>query len=100
MNPKTITAIASDRRREILRLLWQTERSAGDLASRFDISWPAVSQHLGILKEAGLIRERRDGRQRLYSAGPDTVGPLESVLTSMWESDLDRLAALAESDDR
>lgn len=100
MNPETIAAIASDRRREILRLLWRTERSAGDLASRFDISWPAVSQHLGILKEVGLIRERRDGRQRLYSADPDTVGPLESVLTSMWESDLDRLAALAESEDR
>lgn len=99
MNSEALTAVASDRRREILRLLWQTERSAGDLASQFDISWPAISQHLGVLKEAGLIRERRDGRHRLYSAGPDTVGPLEAVLTSMWKGDLDRLAALAETEE-
>lgn len=100
MDSQALTAIASDRRREIVRLLWQTERSAGDLAAQFDISWPAISQHLGVLKAAGLVRERRDGRHRLYSAGPDTVGPLEAVLTSMWEADLDRLTALAETEER
>ncbi|MEX2279308.1 MAG: metalloregulator ArsR/SmtB family transcription factor [Acidimicrobiia bacterium] len=100
MNHQALAAIASDRRREILRLLWQTERSAGDLASEFEISWPAISQHLGILKVAGLVRERRDGRHRLYTANPETVGPLKAVLTSMWEADLDRLASHAEAEER
>lgn len=99
VNHQALSAIASDRRREILRLLWQTERTAGDLASEFEISWPAISQHLGILKVAGLVQERRDGRHRLYTANPETVGQLETVLTSMWEADLDRLASLAESDE-
>ncbi|MEX0757198.1 MAG: metalloregulator ArsR/SmtB family transcription factor [Acidimicrobiia bacterium] len=100
MNHQALSAIASDRRREILRLLWQTERTAGDLASEFEISWPAISQHLGILKVAGLVRERRDGRHRLYTANPETVGPLEAVLTAMWEADLDRLASHAEAEER
>ena len=98
MDPRALSAVASERRRDILRLLWRTERSAGDLASQFDISWPAVSQHLGILKDAGLIRERRDGRHRYYEADEDTLGPLEAVLTQMWSADLDRLAQLAESE--
>jgi len=99
MNPQALSAIASQRRRQILRLVWQTERSAGDLAARFDISWPAISQHLGVLKQAGLIRERRDGRHRFYTADGETLGPLETVLTAMWRDDLDRLAELAESDE-
>lgn len=100
MNPDVLTAVASERRRRILRLLWETELSAGDLAGEFDVSWPAISQHLGVLKDAGLIRERRDGRHRLYSADSETVGLLESVLTAMWRSDLDRLTRLAEAEDR
>lgn len=100
MDPRALSAVASDRRRDILRLLWQTERSAGDLAAQFDISWPAVSQHLGILKDAGLIREKREGRNRYYTADANTLGPLRAVLTQMWTSDLERLAELAESPDR
>jgi DNA-binding transcriptional ArsR family regulator len=100
VHPHALTAVASERRRDILRLLWRTERSAGDLAEQFDVSWPAISQHLGILKDAGLIRERRDGRRRLYTADSETLGPLEAVLTSMWRSDLDRLASLAEAEER
>ena len=73
---------------------------AGELASHFDVSWPAISQHLGVLKRAGLISERREGRRRFYSTDPAQLGPLESVLTAMWKSDLDRLADLAESDER
>ncbi|HVR34140.1 MAG TPA: metalloregulator ArsR/SmtB family transcription factor [Acidimicrobiia bacterium] len=99
MNPAALAAVASERRRHMLRLLWQTERSAGDLAAEFDVSWPAISQHLRVLKDAGLIRERRDGRHRIYTADPDTLGPLEAVLTAMWRADLDRLAELAESEE-
>lgn len=99
MDPQALTAVASERRRRILHLLWETELSAGELASRFDVSWPAISQHLGVLKEAGLVRERRDGRRRLYRADSATLGPLEAVLTAMWRSDLDRLADLAEAEE-
>lgn len=99
MNPQALAAIASHRRQEILRLLWRNERAAGDLASEFDISWPAVSQHLSVLKEAGLVRERRDGRNRFYIADEDTLGPLHTVLADMWAADLDRLATLAENEE-
>lgn len=99
MHPAALTAVASERRRHMLRLLWQTERSAGDLAAEFDVSWPAISQHLRVLKDAGLIRERRDGRHRMYTADPETLGPLEAVLTAMWRADLDRLAELAEREE-
>src|SRR5438105_15500545 len=61
-------AIASPRRRQILRLVWYAERSAGEIASVYDVSWPAVSQNLGILKRSGLVVERRAGSRRYYRA--------------------------------
>jgi DNA-binding transcriptional ArsR family regulator len=63
------------------------------------VSWPAISQHLGVLKDAGLIRERRDGRRRLYTADPETLGPLEALLTSMWRTNLQELASLVEAEE-
>lgn len=97
----TLDAISAPRRREILRLVWERELSAGQIASRFeDITWAAVSQHLRVLREAGLVRERRDGNHRLYKADRRAVGPLRAVLTSMWEQDLDRLRVLAEREQR
>ena len=54
--------------REILRLVWADERSAGDIARTFDVSWPAISQNLRVLKESGLVRERRVGTSRMYRA--------------------------------
>jgi DNA-binding transcriptional ArsR family regulator len=95
-----LRAIASPRRREILHLIWDQERSSGDIASRFNISWPAISQNLRVLEEAGLVRTRRCGTTRLYRADRAKLGPLKAVLTKMWESDLDRLAQLAEDDTR
>lgn len=95
-----LSAIANDRRRRILRLVWEREVPAGELASHFDVSWPAISQHLRVLKEAGLVREQRDGRRRLYRADRQTVGDLAAVLESMWRDDLDRLADLAERQER
>jgi DNA-binding transcriptional ArsR family regulator len=100
MNPEALTAVASERRRRILHLVLGTEMSAGDLASRFDVSWSAISQHLAVLKNAGLIVERRDGRRRLYSTDSARLGPLEAVLEEMWQADLGRLASLAERDER
>jgi len=94
-----LRAIANPRRREILRLVWDEERSSGEIASNFDMSCPAVSKNLRVLEETGLVRKRRRGTTRLYRADRAQLGPLEAVLMKMWEADLDRLAALAEDEE-
>jgi DNA-binding transcriptional ArsR family regulator len=92
-------AIASPRRRQILRLVWGAERSAGEIASTVrDVSWPAVSQNLRVLKNSGLITERRQGTHRYYKADRGALGPLEVVLRQMWARDLGRLRELAEEE--
>src|SRR6202023_3517462 len=94
-------AIASPRRRQILRLFWNAERSAGDIAATVDdVSWPAVSQNLRLLKNAGLITERRQGTHRYYRADRRALRPLEAVLRQMWTRDLGRLRDLAEAEAR
>lgn len=93
-----LRAIASPRRREILRLVWDQERSSGDIASHFSVSWPAISQNLRVLEDVGLVRSRRCRTTRLYRADRARLGPLKAVLLKMWESDLDRLAELAEAE--
>jgi DNA-binding transcriptional ArsR family regulator len=100
MDDTALRAVASPRRREILRLVWDDEVSSGDIASHFDMSWPAVSQNLRVLKEAGLVRKRGRGTTRLYRADRAQLGPLKAVLMKMWEADLDRLAELAETEER
>ena len=91
-----LKAISNPRRREILRLVWDRELSAGQIAARFDVSWPAVSQNLNVLRRAGLLSERREGARRLYRADREALGPLEVVLRDMWEQDLDRLKDVVE----
>jgi DNA-binding transcriptional ArsR family regulator len=91
-----LDAIASPRRREILRLVWDEELSAGDIAGRFDVSWPAVSQNLGVLRKAGLLTERREANRRFYRADREALGPLQTVLQQMWSQDLDRLKRAVE----
>jgi DNA-binding transcriptional ArsR family regulator len=95
-----LRAIASPRRRQILRLVWSRELSSGDIAAHFDVSWPAVSQNLRVLEGAGLVRTRKRGTTRLYRADRARIGPLRTVLMRMWEADLDRLAQLAEEEER
>ena len=95
-----LRAIASPRRREILRLIWGEELSSGQIAAHFDVSWPAISQNLRVLESAGLVRTRREGTARLYRTDRARLGPLKSVLMKMWEADLDRLAVLAEDEER
>lgn len=99
MESTALAAVASEPRRRILRLVMGRELSAGELASQFEISWPAVSQHLGVLRRAGLIEERREGRRRLYTTDRRRLGALYAVLTEMWEADLDRLVTLAEAEE-
>src|ERR1700737_1951900 len=92
-------AIGSPRRRQILRLVWGAERSAGEIAATIhDVSWPAVSQNLRVLKNSGLITERRLGTHRYYKADQRALGPLEVVLRQMWTRDLGRLRQLAEEE--
>src|SRR3954453_3963210 len=98
MQEAALRAIASPRRRAILRLVWDEERSSGDIAEHFDVSWPAISQNLKGLEEAGLVGRRRRGTTRLYRADRARLGPLKGVLTQMWQSDLDELARLAEAE--
>ena len=93
-------ALSSPRRREILRLIWSDERPARQIADAFDVSWPAISQNLRVLKDAGLIRERRVGTSRLYRADRKALRPLEVYLRAMWTRDIDRLRLLAEAEER
>lgn len=93
-------AIADPRRREILRLVRDGELAAGEIASHFEVTRPAISQHLTILKEAGLVSERRDGTKRLYRAKPEGLGELRTFVESFWEARLDRLKREAEAEER
>jgi DNA-binding transcriptional ArsR family regulator len=93
----TVKVIAEPRRREILRLCWRTERSAGELADSFEVTFGAVSQHLKVLRDAGLVTVRRDGSRRYYLANRSALGPLAAYLEQLWGGELDRLAELAES---
>jgi DNA-binding transcriptional ArsR family regulator len=95
-----LKAIAEPRRRQILRLVRDDELSAGEIASQFDISWPAVSQHLGVLKEAGLVNERRNGTKRLYRTRPQGLADLKAFLDEFWGERLDALKREAEREER
>jgi DNA-binding transcriptional ArsR family regulator len=89
-------AIAEPRRREILELVRDRELSAGEIASRFEITRPAVSQHLGVLRDAGLLHERRDGTRRLYRARPEGLVGLRDFINQFWSERLQRLKLAAE----
>jgi DNA-binding transcriptional ArsR family regulator len=98
---ETIEAIADPRRREILRLVRSAELPAGAIAEHFaDVSRPAISQHLRVLREAGLVSERRDGTRRLYRTIPAALGGLREFLEQFWDERLDALRAEAELEER
>ena len=92
-----IRVIAEPRRQELLRLCWQQERTAGELAGAFDITFGAVSQHLKVLRDADLVTVRRHGTRRYYRANRAALGPLGVYLETMWAGQVDRLAALAQA---
>ena len=93
-------ALAQPRRREILELVRTEEMSAGDIATHFDVTRPAISQHLKILKESRLVTERRDGTRRLYRARPEGLADLKKFLELFWDYRLGLLKDEAESDHR
>jgi DNA-binding transcriptional ArsR family regulator len=88
--------LAESRRREVLALLADRERTAGDIAARFDVTRQAISQHLRILLEAGLIRERREGARRWYRARPEGLEEVRAYVEAMWPDALGRLKTAAE----
>lgn len=89
-------ALAERRRRRILALVRDEELGAGEIATHFDVSRPAVSQHLAVLREAGLVEERREGTRRLYRARPEGLADLRDFLDSFWTERLARLKLAAE----
>jgi len=91
-----LKAIAEPRRRRILALVRDEELSAGEIASHFEVSRPAVSQHLTVLREAGLVDERRVGTRRLYRARPEGFDDLKSFLDGFWDDSLMRLKRASE----
>jgi DNA-binding transcriptional ArsR family regulator len=91
-----LRAIAEPHRRTILRLVRDRELTAGEIASHFDVSRPAISQHLTILKEAGLIVERHLGTRRLYRARPAGLTELRAYLDEFWSDGLERLKEVVE----
>jgi DNA-binding transcriptional ArsR family regulator len=96
-----LKAIADPKRREILRLVWSDELPATDIASHFgDVTRSAISQHLGVLRQANLISERRDGTRRLYLANVDEMARLRTFLDQYWSGGLDRLKTAAEAAQR
>ncbi len=92
--------VAEPRRLRILELVWDRELGAGEIAEQFDISWPAISQHLRVLKASGLVVERRDGTRRFYRCDKNALGSLRSVVEEHWRTSLHRLKSLAEAEEQ
>ncbi len=95
---EALRALAEPRRRAILRLVARDELAAGEIAAAFDVTRTAVSQHLTVLKRAGLLAERRDGTRRLYRARPEGLAGLRRFLDDMWGEALDVARRLAEAE--
>jgi DNA-binding transcriptional ArsR family regulator len=94
---EALRALAEPRRRAILRLVSDDELAAGQIAAAFDVTRTAVSQHLTVLRNAGLLTERRDGTRRLYRARPEGLAGLRAFLDDMWASSLDTARRLVEA---
>jgi DNA-binding transcriptional ArsR family regulator len=97
---EVFAAIAQPTRREILRLLSAQELTAGGVSSHFAFTQPAISQHLKVLREAGLVSERRDGTRRLYRVRPEGFSDVHGFLAELLPAGLERLKQAAEEDER
>ena len=86
-----LRAIVEPRRREILRLVQSSELSAGEIAAHFTVTRPAISQHLRVLTQAGLLAVRRDGTRRIYRTRPEGLEEVRRFLEQFWQDNLVRL---------
>ncbi|HEX9693657.1 MAG TPA: metalloregulator ArsR/SmtB family transcription factor [Actinomycetota bacterium] len=95
-----LRAIAEPRRRQILRMVRDEELSAGEIASHFEVTRSAVSQHLRVLKDAGLVAERRHGTRRIYRIRPEGLAELREFIDGLWEIKLATFKRVAEAEER
>jgi DNA-binding transcriptional ArsR family regulator len=95
--PSVLEALVEPRRRDILRLIRTEELAAGEIARHFDVTRGAISQHISVLKEAGLISERREGTRRLYRVRTEGFAELKEFLDEFWDARLLRLKGAAEA---
>jgi DNA-binding transcriptional ArsR family regulator len=92
-----LRALADPHRRQILRLVQHTELPAGQIAATFTLTQQAVSQHIGVLKQAGLLTERREGTRRLYTLRYEALEPIRALLSEFWPDALRRLKKAVET---
>jgi DNA-binding transcriptional ArsR family regulator len=90
-------ALAEPRRRTMLLLVRDQPLSVNEIAAQFEISQQAVSQHLHVLKDAGLVEVRPEGQRRLYAIRPEGLAAVEEFLSALWPQSLGRLKAAVES---
>ncbi len=95
---EVLRALADPRRREIMRLVGDRELAAGEIARTFDVTRPAISQHLTVLKEAGLLVERREGTRRIYRTEPARIAHLRAALDDLWGAGLAKADRLVRSE--
>ena len=86
-----LKALADPHRRQILRLVQYHELAAGQIAAEFPLTQQAISQHIAVLKQAGLLTERRVGTRRLYALRHEALDPVRSLLAEFWPDALARL---------
>src|SRR3954451_14124814 len=97
-SPDTVLrALADPNRREILRLVQHAELPAGQIAAQFTLTQQSVSQHIGVLKQAGLLSERREGPRRLYPLHHESLEPVRELLSEFWPDALSRLKKAVET---
>ena len=95
----TLRALANPTRRAMLKLVWDAERSSSEIADAVGATRPATSQHLKVLRDAGLVAVRPDGQRRLYVVRPEGLESLEAFLAELWPASLQRLKDAVESGD-
>ncbi len=99
MQDMVLRAIAEPRRRDILRLVQNSELPAGEIASHFQVTRPAISQHLRVLEDAGLVSVRTEGTRRFYRTRPEALAQLRDYLEQFWRDSLQQLAEAAEAEE-
>ena len=99
MSAVALAALAEPNRQRMLRLVRDKPRSVGEIAAQFDISQQAVSHHLHVLKDAGLVRVRQDGQRRLYEVRPEGLASVQELLAQFWPRQLRQLKRAVETRD-
>ena len=99
MNDRVFAALADPTRRALFERIAERPRSVGALAAELPVSRPAVSQHLKVLKDAGLVTDRAEGTARIYRVDPNGLGPMRRWLDQQWDRSLAELKRIAEQED-